>query len=109
SVHPPASRRGGAALCGATYPYRVTADHSKDDSRFPDKMVDQKEVRASSRVREIWKRVSSFVSSKSVLRSSFRFARRSSPPCSRIFFERLTRTPRPDESMYPVCEKSIRN
>src|SRR5690606_1764218 len=33
----------------------------------------------------------------------------SSPPCSRIFFDRLTSTPSPDESMYPVLEKSTRN
>src|SRR5204862_252273 len=46
----------------------------------------QKLSSARSRVSAIWKRVSSFVSSNSVLRSSFKFARRSSPPCSRIFF-----------------------
>src|SRR6267154_4424659 len=53
--------------------------------------------------------VSSFVSSKSVCRSALRPASRSSPPCSRIFLESETRTPSPDESMYPVLAKSITN
>src|SRR5687767_3311870 len=69
----------------------------------------QKLSRARSRVSAIWKSVSSFVSSKSVFRSSLRLARRSSPPCSRIFFESETRTPSPELSMYPVWLKSIRN
>src|SRR5687767_964370 len=69
----------------------------------------QKLSRARSRVSAIWKSVSSLVSSNSVLRSSLRFARRSSPPCSRIFLESETRTPSPELSMYPVWLKSIRN
>src|SRR5438094_2195085 len=54
-------------------------------------------------------RVSSLVSSNSVCRSSFRPARRRSPPCSRIFFESDTSTPNPEESMYPVLVKSMTN
>src|ERR1051326_5385404 len=61
--------------------------------------VRQKLFSARSRVSAIWNSVSSFVSSKSVFRSSLRFARRSSPPCSRIFLESETRTPRPELSM----------
>src|SRR5467141_125735 len=53
--------------------------------------------------------VSSLVSSNSVWRSALRPASRSSPPCSRIFLESETSTPSPDESMYPVLEKSIIN
>src|SRR2546421_523843 len=45
----------------------------------------QKLSSARSRVSAIWKSVSSFVSSNSVLRSSLRLASRNSPPCSRIF------------------------
>src|SRR5664279_4031601 len=59
----------------------------------------QKVSSARSFVSEIWKSVSSLVSSKSVFRSSFRLARRSSPPCSRIFFDSETSTPRPELSM----------
>src|SRR5687767_3595860 len=72
-------------------------------------LTHQKLSSARSRVSEIWKRVSSLVSSKSVCRSSFRLARRSSPPCSRIFFDNETRTPSPELSMYPVWLKSMRN
>src|SRR3989442_9904047 len=53
--------------------------------------------------------VSSFVSSNNVWRSALRPARRSSPPCSRIFFDSDTSTPSPDESIYPVLLKSITN
>ena len=59
----------------------------------------QKLCSARSRVSAIWNSVSSLVSSNSVLRSSLRLARRSSPPCSRIFFESETSTPRPELSM----------
>ena len=59
----------------------------------------QKLCSARSRVSAIWKSVSSLVSSNSVLRSSLRFASRSSPPCSRIFFDSETSTPRPELSM----------
>src|SRR5215467_13045322 len=61
--------------------------------------VCQKLFNARSRVSAIWNNVSSFVSSNSVLRSSLRFARRSSPPCSRIFFDSDTSTPNPELSM----------
>src|SRR5206468_3557074 len=53
--------------------------------------------------------VSSLVSSNSVWRSALRPASRSSPPCSRIFFDSDTSTPSPDESIYPVLLKSITN
>src|SRR5262249_43934349 len=59
----------------------------------------QKLWSARSRVSAIWNSVSSLVSSNSVFRSSFRFASRSSPPCSRIFFDSETKTPRPELSM----------
>src|SRR5206468_2251752 len=52
---------------------------------------------------------SSLVSSNSVWRSALRPASRSSPPCSRIFFDSDTSTPSPDESIYPVLLKSITN
>src|SRR5712692_11247846 len=55
------------------------------------------------------KSVSSLVSSNSVCRSALSPASRSSPPCSRIFFDSETKTPNPEESMYPVLEKSITN
>src|SRR6185503_3976543 len=69
----------------------------------------QNAASASSAVLVIANSVSSLVSSNSVCRSSFRPARRSSPPCSRIFLESETRTPSPDESMYPVLAKSTTN
>src|SRR5207249_5046285 len=47
----------------------------------------QNAASASSAVLVIANSVSSFVSSNSVCRSSFNPARRSSPPCSRIFLE----------------------
>src|SRR5690606_24517570 len=94
----PSPARGAVPIEGAPLPGGpsiLTLDYNVAARR----KIDQKDFSASWRLAEIWKSVSSFVSSKRVRRSSLRFARRSSPPCSRIFFDRLTRTPSPDESM----------
>src|SRR5258705_777175 len=69
----------------------------------------QNAASASSAVRVIANSVSSLVSSNSVWRSALRPASRSSPPCSRIFFDSDTSTPSPDESIYPVLLKSMTN
>src|SRR5207244_1274003 len=69
----------------------------------------QNAASASSAVRVIANNVSNLVSSNRVCRSALSPASRSSPPCSRIFFESETRTPNPEESMYPVLLKSMTN
>src|SRR4029077_15664 len=69
----------------------------------------QKLASACSGVSAIANRVSSLVSSKRDRRSSFRPESRSSPPSSRTRLDNETKAPRPEESMYPVWAKSIRN